>query len=105
MTQVYLQRLWIASFPQAIDSIRVPEQVTINPFGDPGPFCCRLYNLEGTKPVDGEEPIIQSKFVLIGIASQAVSQAFRAGHQPVLLPLASYMENGQLLISPDMPGR
>ena len=89
MSQVEHEGLGVAGLAQTLDGVGVPQQVRPDPLVEPGPGCGRLDDLPAPLAVDGEEAVIQTQALVIGVAFQPGRQQLRAGHQPgfAALPL------------------
>jgi len=72
MSQVDLQSSGVAGLPQALYGSRVPEQMRIDAFREPGLFRDFFDDLPGPLAIDFEDPVVKAQVLVEGIALEAM---------------------------------
>ena len=105
MSQVQLQGPGVAGLPQALDGVRVAQEVGVNLLVYSSPLGGFFDDLPAPLAVDLEEPVVQPQLPVKGVALQPVGQRIRAGYQPGLLAFPLNVEHGPTRKAADLPGR
>ncbi len=104
MSQVNLQGPGVAGLPQTLDGPRVPKEMRVNAFADPGPLGNFFNYLPGPLAVDLEDAVIQPQVPIEGKALEAIGQAVRTGYQAGFVAFTPNIENRAPLLGADTAG-